>query len=275
MARIIAFSNCKGGTGKTTTTVNVSAALAHRGTRVLVVDSDPQGHATLSLGIQASRVKKDLYSFLLADEGPLDAILETYLNRLKIIPATKKLAIFEKRYSGIKEARTYLSERLAGVAKMFDYIIIDTPPTLSLLTFSALIACDEVIIPVQAHFLGMKGLLDMVRLLYKIRQLYKPELELKGIIPTFFNEKTRLSKAIITEIKKNFGENAILHPVRTNISPAEAPMFGKSIFQYNQKSTGAIDYLRIADQPANKKRTVEDRASLQEGSSVPAQATNQ
>lgn len=248
MARIIAFSNIKGGSGKTTTAVNIAAALAHKGRDVLLVDTDPQAHATLSLGISPKEIKSDLF-LLLMDKAPIDSVMKpTYLQKLKIIPASKKLVSFEKNYSKVREARLFLSEHLAAVSDRYDYILLDTPPTISLLMFSALIAAKEVIIPVQAHFLGMKGVFDMVRLMYRIQHYYKTDLQLQGIIPTFFNDKIRLSKTIVMEIKNNLGNNVFLHPVRNNITLAEAPMFGKSIFHYSRKSPGAVDYMRIANQ---------------------------
>jgi len=215
---------------------------------VLLIDTDPQGHASLSLGISRKNIKGDLFAFLVDNANSLDVIQDTYISRLKIIPSSKRLVDFERNYSRVREARVFLARRLAEVEEHFDYIIFDTPPNLSLLSFSALIAAREVFIPVQAHFLGMKGVFDMMRLLYRIRNLYNKDLELKGIILTFYNDKMRLSKAVVAEIKKTLGDNVFLHPVRNNISLAEAPMFGRSIFQYNGKCQGAVDYLKIANQ---------------------------
>lgn len=248
MGRTIAFSNIKGGSGKTTTTVNIAAALAHKGYKVLLLDTDPQGHASLSLGITPNNIRRDLFALLTEDIEPKSVMYNGFLPNLKIIPATKRLVSFEKNYSRDKSARSRLAQKIVQEKKEFDYTILDTPPTISLLTFAALIASEEVIIPVQAHYLGMRGVFEMVRLLYKINQVYHTDLNLTGIIPTFYSEKMRLSKAVVTEIKRTLGEGIFLHPVRNNIALAEAPMFGKSIFQYNGKSIGAADYLKIADQ---------------------------
>jgi chromosome partitioning protein len=246
MIRTIAFSNIKGGSGKTTTAVNVSAALAQKGHRVLLVDTDPQGHASLSLGIKSRTPGRDLFT-LLIDKADAQTVIHATSNpNLKLLPSSKNLISFEKNYGRSREARMYLEQRLRTLHDRFDYITFDTPPTLSLLTFSSLIAAREVAIPVQAHFLGMKGVFDMVRLLYRIDQIYKTNIKLIGIIPTFFNEKIRLSKAVVSEIKKNLGENIFFHPIRNNISLAEAPMFGKTIFEYNSKASGAIDYSAVA-----------------------------
>ena len=248
MRRIISISSRKGGSGKTTTAVNVSAALALKGSRVIVIDADPQAHATVSLGITPERVNMDLSSLLMDRAGIEDCTISTYLKGLKLIPANKNLIEFERNYSTKKEARTILSEKISSIIKMYDYIVFDTPPTFSLLTLSALIAANNVYIPMQTHFLALEGLAEMVRLIYKINRFYNPHLRLKGIIPTFYKEKTNLAKRITNEIKNNLGEHIIMHPIRVNIALAEAPAYGKTIFQYKLKSHGAYDYYRLAEQ---------------------------
>ncbi len=253
MARIISISNRKGGSGKTTTAVNISAALAHKGKRVLVVDTDPQAHTTLSFGIRRKDIKRDLYSVLVDESGFEESILTTYLDGLSVIPSTRKLMDYERKYSGVKEARTRLGELVGNMNGQFDYVIFDTPPTLSLMTVSALIASTEVLIPMQAHFLALEGLAEMVKLIHSINRVYNLNVSLKGIIPTFYSERTRLSRAIVDEIKRNLGDEIILHPVRMNIALAEAPSHGKTIFQYNLKSHGAYDYLCIANQLEDEK----------------------
>ena len=248
MPRLISFSNRKGGSGKTTTTVNVSTALALKGFKILVIDTDPQAHTTLSFGITVKDINTDLSSILIDNKTPEDCTVNTFLGNLKLIPATKRLMEFERNYSKIKEARTLLSERISSIIGSYDYIILDTPPTLSLLTVSTLITVNEVYIPMQTHFLAMEGLAEMVRLIYKINRLYNPNLRLRGIIPTFYKERTRLARNIIDEIKKNLGENIIMHPIRINIALAEAPGYGQPVFQYQLKSHGAYDYYRLAEQ---------------------------
>lgn len=251
--RTIAISNLKGGSGKTTTAVNLSAAFAQNGKSVLLIDADPQAHATLSLGVFKKNIKEDLYSLLIFGKNLKDVVVQTAIEQLKIIPSTRRLAYFERNYSHIQKARTILSTILTNIYGMFDYVVLDTPPNLTLMTLSALISSNEVYVPMQTHFLAMRGLVDIVRLLYKINQQYNPNLKLKGIIPTFFNKNTRVSKSILDEVRKNLGKNVLLHPIRNNIALAEAPRFGRSIFQYNAKSAGALDYLKVADQIENMK----------------------
>jgi chromosome partitioning protein len=246
MARIIAVSNLKGGSGKTTSAVNIAAALANQGKSVLLVDTDPQAHATFCLGAASRRHPRDLASLLMDGAPAEEAILETSTPGVRLIPACRRLAYFEKQHASHREARTFLVTILRQIQDRFDYILIDTPPTLGLLTVCSLVAARELIVPTQAHVLALRGLLEMVQLVYKIRRHYNPELELRGIVPTFYNAQARLSASIVGEIRKQLGEAVLLPPVRTNIALAEAPRFGRSILQHSRQSSGAVDYLRVA-----------------------------
>ncbi len=248
MARILAFSNRKGGSAKTTTAVNVAAALADRGRRVLVIDADAQAHTTISLGYHPKSIEKDLYSFLVQDERMENVLYGTYSKNLFLIPGSMKLTEFERHYSHREEARSFLKDRISSVKDDYDYIIFDTPPTFSLLTVSVLIASSELYIPVQTHFLAMESLAAMIKIVRQINSLYNPGLEVKGIIPTFYTKRRNLTKTIIEEIRQNLGDRIILHPVRMNVSLAEAPGYGMTIFQYDPKSNGARDYSIVAVQ---------------------------
>jgi chromosome partitioning protein len=246
MGRIISISSRKGGTGKTTTAVNLSAALAHMGKKVLVIDADPQAHTTLSLGVSQIGMKGDLYSILLAEKAPDEVLQPTYLENLQLVPASRRLLDFERTYTPNKEARFFLARRLSEWKNKYDYILIDCPPTLSLLTLCSMMASQEVVIPLQAHFLSLESLAAVVRLIHNINRLYETGLRLLGIVPTFHTYRTNLSKAVIKEIKEYLGEDIILYPIRMNIALAEAPSRGETIFQYNRRSNGALDYLRLA-----------------------------
>ena len=244
MARVITIGNRKGGSGKTTTAVCVAAGLAHRGRSVLIVDLDPQAHATLSLGVRT--VPSGGMYAVLAEGRPLSEILlPTYRENLRLLPGSRRLSEYERVYTPVREARHRLAEALRPAASSFDFVIMDTPPTLGLLTISALIASTELYIPMQAHYLALDGLADMIRTVATINKLYGTELRIRGVIPTFFQERARLSKAVLADIRSHLGDNAILSPVRTSIALAEAPSHGMSIFQYDAKSAGAMDYLAV------------------------------
>ncbi len=247
MSRVCVIANRKGGSGKTTTAVNTAAALAHRGRNVLIIDMDPQAHTTLSLGRSEARSKPGLQDVLQGSCKTEDVLTDTYARRLKLIASARRLHDYERNNATKREARTTLRDRLTQIRDNFDFIIIDTPPTLGLLTVSALIAGDEVYVPLQTHFLSMEGLAEMVTIVKKVRNAYSTNLSVRGVIPTFYREKTRLSSGILDQIRGSLG-NVILHPVRQNISLAEAPGFGKTIFQYALRSNGAADYLAVAKQ---------------------------
>ncbi len=242
-----AIANRKGGSGKTTTAVNVAAALAHRGRNVLIIDADPQAHTTLSLGRREARAQPGLQDVLRGTVDCEEVITDTYTRRLKLLASSRKLYDFEKDHAKNREIRTVFRDRLAGIRDHFDFIIIDTPPTIGLLTVSALIASDEVYVPLQTHFLSMEGLAEMVTIVSKIHKAYRSKLEISGVIPTFYRDRTRLSGGILEEIRSSLGD-VVLHPIRQNVSLAEAPGFGKTIFQYNLRSNGAADYLAVAGQ---------------------------
>ena len=245
---VVAITNRKGGSGKTTTSVNLSAALALKGYRVVLVDADPQAHSALSLGLRYAGNAPGLYDVLIGDAGMDDVMRKTPLKNLRVIAGGKRLTDFERDNARNSAARTVMGEKISEITAPVDYLFIDTPPTLSLMTLSSLIAGTKVIIPMQAHFLAMEGLAETLKILRFIEKRYGRSPVMMGVVPTFYRPSTRLARLIIEDIGRTLGEELLLSPIRTNVSLAEAPSHGKSIFQYNPRSHGARDYLTLANQ---------------------------
>lgn len=242
--RRIVFTNRKGGCGKTTTSVNVAAALAHMGRRVLLIDADPQAHATMSLDISQRSVRADLATVAVGRADARDAVLSTYVPRLGVVPATRRLADFERRFGSSVEARFWFRDRLGPLMDEWDITIIDTPPTVQLLTVASLCAAREAYIPTQAHFLAMEGLLEIIALVNQVQRHHNPDLFVAGVIPTMVDG--REGEEVIAAITERVGADRVLPPVRYSSKIAEAPARGHTIFQHDLRGPGAVDYYRVA-----------------------------
>lgn len=251
MSRRLVFTNRKGGCGKTTTSVNVAAALAHMGFQVLVVDTDPQAHATMSLGISQADLEADLSHVLEGRRSAAEVQQKTYVPRLQVLPSSRRLADFERRYANSTDARFWMRDHLAGVMDATDYVVFDTPPTTQLLTLGSLIAGTEAYIPMQAHFLAMEGMIEIIELVEQVQRHYNPHLSVRGIIPTFFEDGAEFSEQLMGELRDRIGEELVLKPIHHNLSLAEAPGSGHTIFQHKLRSTGAVDYYKVALQIRN------------------------
>lgn len=246
MTRILAFTNRKGGCGKTTTTVNVASALAHMGKRTLVIDLDPQAHATMSFGIDQASIRYDVGSVTRGHVEPEDVIRDGYISRLKVLPSSRRLGDFERRFGNTLEARFWLRERIQPILSQFEYVCIDTPPTTQLLTVSALVAATEAVIPMQAHFLAMEGMIEIIELIEQVRSHHNADLSVTGIIPTFYDDANGVSRKIVEELTGRLGKETFLPPVHTVSALAEAPGYGHTIFQHELRGVGSLDYFRVA-----------------------------
>lgn len=244
--RRLVFTNRKGGCGKTTTSVNVAAALAHLGHRVLVVDTDPQAHATMSLGVAQRSIQADLSAVLMGDATAAAAVQTSYVTRLHVIPSSRRLADFERRHADTADAVHWMRNRLDPLMDQYDYTVIDTPPTTQVLTLGALVAGREAYIPMQAHFLAMEGMIEIIELVEEVQATLNSDLQIRGIIPTFYDDSAEFSQQIVGELNRRLGEGLILKPVRLNNALAEAPGAGHTIFQHDLRSPGALDYYRVA-----------------------------
>jgi chromosome partitioning protein len=246
MGKVIAISNRKGGVGKTTTAINLSAAFAAAGMRTLLVDMDPQGNATSGIGVKKGSYKQGLYQALVLGD-PLDGIiLDTEIEHLKIAPADRNLAGAEVELIELEEREYVLRKMIAGVRDQFEYLIIDCPPSLGLLNLNALTAADSIIVPIQCEYFALEGVTDLWDTLVRIRRSFNPNLSVEGFLLTMFDERTNLANQVVSDLREFLGPQVFKTIVPRNIRLAEAPSHGKPINLYDKKSRGAESYLNLA-----------------------------
>jgi len=246
LSRIIALVNQKGGVGKSTTAVNLGAALAVEGRRVLVVDCDPQGNTTTGFGIEKHGMQRDIYNVLLQEANVDEVAVRTEIDTLTLVPATINLAGAEIELVSALSRETRLRQALLPIATRYDFVLIDCPPSLGLLTINALTAAEEIIIPVQAEYYALEGLSQLTAVVRRVREALNPTLHVSGVLVTMFDGRTRLALEVLDELEKFFPEQMFKTQIPRNIRLSEAPSFGKPVILFDVKSRGAQAYIALA-----------------------------
>ena len=243
MAKVIAFSNQKGGVGKTTTCVNLAAYTARAGKRVLVVDMDPQGNASSALGFFERKDKKSVYEVLVGDIEAAGAVKKTETEGLDIITSSGDLAGAELELAQVMIGRErVLDEKLEEVKEGYDFVFIDCPPSLGLLTVNSLAAADGVVVPIQCEYFALEGLSQMMNTIKLVKKFLRPAIEVEGVVITLYDGRAKLSKGVVGEIEKVFGDKVYQTKIPRNVRLAEAPSYGKPVSDYDPKCAGAQAY---------------------------------
>lgn len=246
MAKIIAIANQKGGVGKTTTAVNLAAVFASQGRRVLLVDADPQANATSGVGVARGSFRRNLYHVLVLNEDINNVILHTELPGLVLVPSNKDLAGAEIELVDAEHREFRLRDALASLESRYDYIIIDCPPSLGLLTLNALTASKSLLVPIQAEYYALEGVTELFDTLARIRRLHNSALSIEGLLLTMYDERTNLSSAVASDLRDFYGGQVFKTVIPRNVRLAEAPSYGKPIIVYDPHSRGSEAYIELS-----------------------------
>ena len=253
--KIFSISNQKGGVGKTTTAVNLATALAALEKKVLIIDLDPQGNATVSVGGKRVQGNKNSYTVLTGRNTLQESILSTIVPHLYVLPSSQELLGVDIELANVQMPQFYLKNALEQ-AKDFDYIFIDCPPAVGLLTMNALVASNQVVIPIQCEYLALEGVADLMKTIQRIKKNFNPSLEILGIVMTMFDGRSNLSKSVVQDVRNFFGKKVFETVIPRNIRIPEAPSHGKPVMLYDFKSVGAQCYVRLAAEVLQREKEV-------------------
>jgi chromosome partitioning protein len=254
LGRIIAIANQKGGVGKSTTAINLSACLAEARKKVLTIDIDPQGNTTSGLGIEKNELDKTIYELLLGECPLEDCIVHLKNKRHDLLPANVNLAGAEIELIDLENKEFILRDKINAVRDRYDFILIDCPPSLNMLTINALTTADSVLVPIQCEYYALEGLAQLLHTVELIRERLNPELEIEGIVFTMFDTRTNLSQQVVENVKENLGQKVYKTAIPRNIRLAEAPSYGLPINLYDSRSAGAKSYRMLAKEVIRRRK---------------------
>jgi chromosome partitioning protein len=246
MGKVMAIINQKGGVGKTTTAVNLAACLAYKGKKVLLIDSDAQGNATSGLGIDRNDIELSVYDCLVDDEKIKEAIIRTKYKNLSVLPSAQELSAAEIELGYEKKREFFVKRAISHIKDDYDYIIIDSPPALGLLTINIMTASDTVLIPIQCEYYALEGLAQLITTIKTIKKSLNKSLDIEGILATMYDKRTNLSEQVYNEVKEHFPDKTYETVIPRNVRLSEAPSFGEPIIKYDITSVGAEAYFALA-----------------------------
>ncbi|MBC5689189.1 ParA family protein [Mediterraneibacter sp. NSJ-55] len=252
MSRIIAIANQKGGVGKTTTAINLSASLASLGKKVLALDMDPQGNMTSGLSVDKNEVENNVYDLIIGSADIKDCICENVLENLDVLPSNINLSAAEIELIGVENKEFIIKHEIEKIRNNYEFIIIDCPPALSMLTINAMTTADSVLVPIQCEYYALEGLSQLIHTIELVKERLNPSLEIEGVVFTMYDARTNLSLQVVENVKDNLNQNIYKTIIPRNIRLAEAPSYGMPINLYDAKSTGAESYMMLAEEVIHK-----------------------
>lgn len=254
MGRIIAIANQKGGVGKTTTSINLSSCIAAKGKKVLVIDMDPQGNTTSGYGIEKNELENTIYELIMGDCTVEDCILKEILPNVSVLPSNVNLAAAEIELIGVNDKDFILKNEIDWVKDNYEFIIIDCPPSLNLLTVNAMTTADSVLVPIQCEYYALEGLSQLIHTVNLVKERLNPDLDMDGVVFTMYDSRTNLSNQVVDNVKSNLKQKVYDTLIPRNIRLAEAPSYGQPINVYDPKSAGAESYMALAEEVINNNK---------------------